>query len=205
MPMNVREPALRMKWAEDSMELSLAPLQGHWTEEQYLLLTDQTSHLVEFADGYVEVLPMPTDSHQVILRFIFLALHAFLSPHGGVVLFAPLRVRIREDKFREPDIILLLDGKDARRQERYWLGADLVVEVVSDDAPERDLRDKRLDYAEAGIPEYWIVNPTNETILVLRLDGKRYSESGVFHRGENAASRLLNGFTVPVSDVFDAQ
>jgi hypothetical protein len=107
-PEEIGDYVLNMKWAEDSVELSLAPLQGHWTEEQYLLLTDQTGHLVEFADGYVEVLPMPTDSYQVILRFIFLALHAFLSPHGGAVLFAPLRVRIREDKFREPDCAIRL-------------------------------------------------------------------------------------------------
>jgi hypothetical protein len=40
------------------------PEQGAWTEEQYLRLTDHTNQLVEFTDGVLEVLPMPTDRHQ---------------------------------------------------------------------------------------------------------------------------------------------
>ncbi len=75
------------------------------------------------------------------------------------MLFAPLRLRIREGQFREPDLLLVLDADDSRRQNRYWLGADLVVEVVSPDDPERDTRVKRAEYAEAQIPEYWIAIP----------------------------------------------
>ena len=54
-------------------------------------------------------------------------------------MFAALRMRIRAGKFREPDLLLLLDRSDPRYQDRYWLGADLMVEVVSPDDPERDL------------------------------------------------------------------
>jgi Uma2 family endonuclease len=54
---------------------------------------------------------------------------------------------------------LLLDVNDPRNQNAFWLGADLVVEIVSPDDVERDIVIKRADYAEAGIPEYWIVNP----------------------------------------------
>ena len=60
---------------------------------------------------------------------------------------------------------------DPRRGNDFWTGADLVVEVVSPDDPSRDTQDKRLDYAEAGIPEYWIVNPLDETVTVLVLWG----------------------------------
>ena len=194
-----------MTWEDDTLVLSLAPLQGRWTAEQYLLLTDQTSRLIEFTDGYVEVLPMPTDTHQVILRFVFLALYTFLQPRGGTVLFGPLRLRVRADKFREPDILMMRDANDPRRQNRYWLGADLVVEIVSPDNPERDTREKRADYAEATIPEYWIVNPEDETIVVLKLEGEQYTEHGVFRRGDAATSALLTGFTLPVKDVFDAR
>jgi Uma2 family endonuclease len=198
MAIDVRQPALHMTWNEGPVVLSLAPLQGRWTEEQYLLLTDQTNQLVEFTDGYVEVLPMPTDQHQVIVRFLFLALFQFLQPLGGEVLFAPLRVRIRADKFREPDILLVRDPADPRRQNRYWLGADLVAEVVSPDNPERDTVDKRADYAEAGIPEYWIVNPEQRTVTVLTLASDDYAEHGVFRPGETATSALLAGFSVSV-------
>jgi Uma2 family endonuclease len=205
MTIDVREPALRMTWEEDTLVLSLAPLQGRWTEEQYLLLTDQTNRLIEFTDGYVEVLPMPTHRHQVILRFVFLALYTFLQTRGGNVLFAPLRLRIRSGKYREPDILLVCDAGDPRCQDRYWLGADLVVEVVSPENAERDTREKRACYAEARIPEYWIVNPEDETMMVLQLEGEQYAEHGVFRRGDTATSALLAGFTLPVSEVFDAR
>ena len=46
-----------MRWEEDELVLSLAALQGRWMVEQYLLLTDQTNRLIEFTDGYIEVLP----------------------------------------------------------------------------------------------------------------------------------------------------
>lgn len=102
-------------------------------------------------------------------------------------------------------MILLLDIDDSRRQDRYWLWADLVVEIVSPDKPERDLVEKRYDYAEAGIPEYWIVNPLDRTMTVLRLDGDAYVEHGVFGRGARATSALLPGFAVEVAAVFAAR
>jgi Uma2 family endonuclease len=187
------------------IEIDLLPLQGLWTEEQYLKLTNQTNHLIEFTDGEIEVLAMPTRSHQLIVRWLFLALFNFLQPRGGLVLFAPLRLQIRPGKQREPDILLVRDPDDPRNQEAFWLGADLVVEVVSPDDPERDTKLKRGDYADAGIAEYWIVNPLNNTISVLTLEGDAYIEFGIFQRGEHARSKLLEGFWVSVDEVFDAQ
>ena len=111
---------------------------------------------------------------------------------------------MRPGKFREPDILMLLDASDPRYQDAYWLGADLVVEVVSPDRPERDTEEKVLDYAEAGIPEYWIVNPLDATITVLVLDGPAYRRHGHFQRGERATSHLLPSFSVSVDEVFDA-
>lgn len=134
----------------DTLQIDLALLQGLWTEEQYLKLTDQTNHLIEFSTGTIEVLPMPTEYHQAILEWLFFALHHFIEPIGGKVRFAPLRLQVRPNIFREPDILLLRDARDPRRQNSYWLGADLVVEIVSPDDPERDTRVKHTDYAEAA-------------------------------------------------------
>lgn len=189
----------------DGLELDLQPLQGTWTEAQYLKLSNQTNHLIEFTDGEIEVLTMPTRSHQMLVRFLFLAFFNFLQARGSIVLFAPLRLQIRPGKQREPDILILLERDDPRNQDAYWLGADLVVEVVSPDDPARDITVKRADYAEAGIPEYWIVNPIDETITVLALDADSYTEHGVFRRGEHTSSPLLAGFSVAVDDVFAAQ
>jgi Uma2 family endonuclease len=206
MALDTRQANLRLIWEEDdNLVLSLDPLQGHWTEEQYLLLSNQTNRLLEYTDGYIEVLPMPTDTHQVILEFLFLALRAVMTAVGGKVLFAPLRIRVRSGKFREPDLLLVRDANDPRRQDAFWLGADLVVEIVSPDKPERDTEEKPLDYAETGIPEYWIVNPLKSTITVLVLEDEAYVEHGVFRRGEQAKSKLLDGFSVSVDEVLDAR
>jgi Uma2 family endonuclease len=188
---------------KDLLEEILPP-QGSWSEEEYLVLTDHRNRLVEFTDGFLEVLPMPTDKHQSVLQFLFLVFHGFAGSRGGKVQFAPLRLRIRPGKFREPDLLLLLLAADPRRQNRFWLGADLALEVVSEEKPERDLIDKRGDYAEGRVPEYWIVNPQTETITVLRLSGDAYEEVGIYRRGQSAASVLLQGFSVAVAAVFDA-
>ena len=185
--------------------MTVSPLQGLWTEEQYLIITDHNRNLVEFTDGYIEVLPMPTDHHQMVLRVLMFALIAFVEPSGGKVLFAPLRLQIRPGKQREPDILVVRDANDLRRQNRFWVGADLVVEVVSDDDPERDTVEKVADYAEAHIPEYWIINPLADTISVLTLRDGAYAEHGVFRRGDTATSVLLADFTVAVSAVLDAR
>jgi Uma2 family endonuclease len=205
MATGMHTPALKLVWEADGLEIDLLPLQGLWTEEQYLRLTDQTNRFIEFTEGAVEVLPMPTRKHQAISRFLFLAFLAFVQPLGGTVFYAPLRVRVAPGRFREPDLVLLLEVNDPRNQNAFWLGADLVVEIVSPDNVERDTVIKRADYAEAGIPEYWIVNPEEETITVLKLEGGAYMVHGVFGRGETASSGLLTGFIMGVDAVFDAE
>ena len=195
--------AFPLTW-KDALE-EILPMQGTWTEEQYLVLTDDKRRLIEFTDGFVELLPMPTDKHQRILKLFLFAFDRFVSPRGGTVLFAPLRLRIRPGKFREPDLLLLLSAQDPRRQDRYWTGADLALEIVSPDNPSRDLIEKRTDYAEARVGEYWIVEPETETISVLHLEGDQYTEAGRYGRGGVAWSPLLSGFSIDASAVFDIQ
>ena len=178
------------------------PRQGDWSDDLYLWLTERTKRLIEFTDGYVETLPMPTATHQIVLAALYDLFKPYVKARNGIVLFSGLRMRVREGKFRDPDLLLLRDRSDPRNQDRYWLGADLVVEVVSPDDPDRDLVVKRRDYAEANVPEYWIVDPRSETITVLVLTGGRYVEHGVFARGDTATSRLLDGFTVEAAVVF---
>ena len=180
------------------------PRQGAWSDAGYLWLTDRSRRLIEFTDGYIEELPWPTSTHQAILAFLYELFRDYIRPLGGVAMVSALRMRIREGKFREPDILLLRRRSEPRYQDRYWLGADLVAEVVSPDGPERDLVEKRADYAEGGIPEYWIVDPRDDTITVLTLKGDAYVEHGVFRRGENATSPLLEGLIAEVAAVFDA-
>ena len=201
------EPPPTAPTSQDALATLLCdilPPQGAWSDEAYLWLTDHTNRLIEFSDGCVQELPMPTSIHQLVLAFLFRLFDDYLIPRGGVVAFSALRLRIRPGKFREPDLLLLLSRKDPRFQNRFWLGADLVVEVVSPDDPDRDLVEKRADYAEAGISEYWIADPRDATITVLALRGDAYVEHGSFARGSSATSPLLKGFAADVAAVFDA-
>ncbi|HET8631460.1 MAG TPA: Uma2 family endonuclease [Thermomicrobiales bacterium] len=133
------------------------------------------------------------------------AFRNYILPRGGAVRFAALRLRLLDGKIREPDLLLLRDARDPRRQNRYWTGADLVLEVVSEDKPGRDLIEKRQEYAQAGTPEYWIVNSLDRSLTVLALDERgEYAEHGVFTRGMKATSALFPDFSVDVARVFDA-
>jgi Uma2 family endonuclease len=182
----------------------LFPPQGEWSEAEYLAL--DSNQLVEFSDGCIEVLPMATLFHQLIVEYLFDLFRAFLAVHSsGKVIFAPLPIRLWSGKFREPDIIFFRWNrvKDVHGQPE---GADLVVEVVSEgeENRERDLVKKREEYAKAGISEYWIVDPQEKQITVLALEGQAYREHGVFKSGTTATSVLLRGFSASVDAVFAA-
>jgi Uma2 family endonuclease len=179
--------------------------EGLWTVEQYLRLTERTNRLFEYNKGSIEVLPMPTDEHQDISGFLYTALRAYMVKIGGKVLFSPMPLQINEEQFREPDLLLVLDANDPRRQNTFWLGADMVVEIVSPSNRQLDTKVKRAEYAHIGIPEYWIVDPKKSTITVLSLEGEAYAEHGVFKRGETVTSVLLEDFTVDVNATFDAR
>jgi Uma2 family endonuclease len=182
----------------------LFPPQGSWTEEEYLAL--DASRLVELSNGCLEVHPMPTIFHQLLVQFLFDSLRSFIRTHAqGLVLFAPLPIRLFSRTYREPDIVYLRPERvrDVRAQPH---GADLVMEVVSEGTAnrERDLVHKRQEYAAASIPEYWIVDPEAQRITVLTLDGTAYRVHGEFGPGTEATSVLLPGFAVSVDAVFAA-
>jgi Uma2 family endonuclease len=193
---------------EPAWDLALLyPLQGEWSHEEYLDLTDHTRWLVEYTAGKIEVLGMPTIEHQLILKFLFRALDSHVERLKlGVVLFAPMRVYLDPNKYREPDIVFNSTERHAKSNKRFYQGADLVIEIVSEDADSRarDIEQKSSDYAEGGIPEYWIVDPQEKTITVRALAGDAYRPHGIFREGEAANSQLLAGFLVDVSSVFQA-
>ena len=197
-------PADSPKAGEPAWRIALFyPQQGGWSEDDYLNLDG--GPLVEFEHGFVEVLDLPTKEHQRIVQFLFVLLHAFVSQNtGGEVFVAPLPVRLRPGKFREPDIVFV----DAGRAEYKGIpdGADLVVEVISAaaDGRRRDMQVKFIEYAAAGIAEYWIIDPENETIIVNHLVDHSYASSMTFQRADTAMSQRLPGFSVAVDDVLNS-
>jgi Uma2 family endonuclease len=194
-----------MSVAEPTWEnVELFPEQGSWPEEEYMLLPG--NRLIEFSDGRIEILPRPSRRHQQIVRFLLNLLSNFVEQNRlGLVLFAPFVIRLWPRKNREPDVVFMFEKNSHRCFETHWEGADLVMEVVSPDDPKRDLIVKKEEYAQAKIPEYWLVNPITETITVYVLGegAESYREAGVYSKGEIAASVLLRGFTVDVTRVFE--
>jgi Uma2 family endonuclease len=186
---------------------TLYPAQGDWSEADYLDLTDGTNRGIEFTDGRVEFLPMPTDLHEALVHFLYRVLYAYLEPHQlGTVYTSGIRIRIRHNKLRMPDVAFLHKRNYHLRHNRVWDGADLAMDVVSD-APQdrqRDYETKLADYAEAGIAEYWIVDFGQRRVIVYRLDGGAYVVHGEFLPGSFATSALLDGFQVDVSALFAA-
>ncbi|MGB7157751.1 MAG: Uma2 family endonuclease [Tepidisphaeraceae bacterium] len=184
----------------------LFPDQGSWDDEDYLALS--TNQLVELSDGSVEVLPMPTMRHQAIVQYLSNLLLAFAAAGDlGRVLFAPLRVRLRPGKFAEPDVVFMSAAHRQRMGNRFWEGADLVMEVVSESEQDRqrDYIAKREAYAAAGIAEYWIVDPQQSLITVLTLQNGAYQLRGEFRPGTIAISELVPGFSVDVTATFAVQ
>jgi Uma2 family endonuclease len=181
----------------------LYPDQGGWTEAEYLRL-DIGRH-VDFANGFVELQAMPDEKHQAILFFLVQALKAFAAREGGKATMAPFPMRLWEEKYREPDALFMRREHVDRCGQKYWQAADLVVEVLSESNRDHDLNLKRDEYAQAGIPEYWIVDPDEGKIMVLALEGKEYAVHGEFTKGQEAVSRVLPGFGVDVASALDAR
>lgn len=179
----------------------LYPEQGDWTVDEYLDLPG--NRLVEYTNGRLEFLPMPTPAHQWIVGILLSLLQRFAYPRLGLALHA-LPIRLGPRMFRMPDIVFMLKKNKANMGKQYWVGADLVMEVVSPGkrSRERDLVSKRKEYAHAGIAEYWIIEPKVHRITVLHLKEKSYVQVGVFKKGGQAESRLLPGFVVDVDAVF---
>ena len=192
--MQIGQPAWRMAL--------LFPSQGSWTEQEYLAL--DAGRQIEFDRGCVEVLDLPTKEHQRMVRFLFLLMESFVTSRRlGEVFFAPLPVRLWKEKYREPDLIFIKQGRDDIG--KYPNGADLIIEIVSDSPSDRkrDLETKVGEYEMAGIQEYWVVDPQQSMVYVHRLVHSKYVVE-TFVRGQTADSRVLEGFSVHVAELFDA-
>ena len=125
----------------------------------------------------------------------------------GIVIISDYKVRLRARKYREPDILFIKEAHRSGIKKNYCEKADLVIEVVSEKNRRHDIRKKRIEYASAGSPEYWIVDPEKEliTILILKGKGKSFTELGSFHKGQRAAFKSLPGCSVDVSEAVSQQ
>lgn len=136
---------------------------------------------VELVKGKILAMsPAPSRKHQVVAGNLYFAMRNHFNAHACKLFFAPFDVRIpRVDQNNEqiltvvqPDLCVICD--EAKLDERGCIGApDLIVEILSPGNSSRELKIKFDLYEESGVREYWVVNPSEETVLVNVLtDGK---------------------------------
>ena len=134
---------------------------------------------------------MPPESGENlgILAFVFLQLAPIVS-HLRVRWGLELEVR-GEPKNRYPDLTVIREEHIEQLKRRNTIRLSmappiLVIEAVSSGGEnrERDYTDKRSQYQDRGIPEYWLIDPSQQIITVLQLEGNVYTEVGVLRRND---------------------
>ena len=146
--------------ARTAVQADAASLPQRMTWEEFVAWCDEDTW-AEWVDGEVTVLSPASIAHQHLKRFLTILLGLFVRTHNlGEVLDAPTLMRLpSRPSGREPDI-LFVSREHLDRLRATWIEgpADLVIEIVSPESEERDWETKRLEYAAAGIPEYWVLD-----------------------------------------------
>lgn len=138
--------------------------------------------------------------HNRILLFLSWLFQAWLEfRDAGQVLVESFMHLPQIPSLRVPDLMVVRKEHLDRVQARYVEGpADLVVEIVSPDSVRRDYVEKHREYAEAGVPEYWIVDPGNKVLTAFTLaQSGRYEVLFEGSKGK-VASKVLPGFWLHV-------
>jgi Uma2 family endonuclease len=136
--------------------------------EEFLATMEGTR--AEWVDGEVELMSPVSIEHQRIAGFLYRLFCTYVERRrmGGQVML-PFQIKLGRSG-REPDVVYVLDENLPRVRRTFIDGpADLVVEVVSPESRVRDRRTKYREYEQAGIREYWLIDPLERTAKVYRL------------------------------------
>ncbi|MFQ5578579.1 MAG: Uma2 family endonuclease [Anaerolineae bacterium] len=181
------------------------PEQGHWTYDDYLRLPDD-GRRYEIIEGVLYMVNAPGFEHQFAVAEIFGELRNFVKKNRlGVVLTAPFEVHLSENtRPVQPDVLFIRAENHPAPGAPFFEGApDLVVEVLSPATARTDRFIKFNAYEEAGIPEYWIVNPKTRSVEVFTLtEGGEYALKGEHTAGEAVESDALAGLAIPAASLF---
>ena len=173
--------------------------------DEFLAL-GETDEGLELFDGVLYLMSTPTKDHQFLLGqlYLYFALYldGFLQPPAEVY-FDLTTILSRElQRAVDPDLVIILSGRDDVGGRIYVEGVpDIVVEILSTDRS-HDLVFKRRIYAEAGVREYWIFDPSNDTVLPLELQDGEYVERPGLTAADTLTTPLLPGLSIPLADIF---
>jgi len=153
--------------------------QGEYTLEDYLALPDERR--VELIDGFIYDMSAPTGYHQLIAGEIYSMLRSQISEKGGDCrpFISPVDVQLDCDDrtIGQPDVLVLCD-KSKYTSARIVGAPDFVVEILSKSTRSKDMYTKLYKYRNAGVREYWIVDPDKKRVLVWEFEKDDYGIYG---------------------------
>ncbi len=175
-----------------------------WTLQDWLRLPDD-GWRYKVIDGVLYSTPLPSTRHQIILGALSARMWLHARQHQlGKVIAAPCAVLLPTQPVPvQPDLFFIRAERTGIIGETQVQGApDLVVEILSPSNWMYDRREKFMLYQEAGVTEYWIIDPDLQTIEVSVLRGETFTLLGRWEVGEQAHSETLAGFVIPLADLF---
>ena len=192
------------------MKFADLDLTKSYTYADYLKWTFEER--VELIKGKIfKLSPAPSSAHQRISLRLHLAIGNFLAGNRCEVFTAPFDVRLPRKSVNEKDIItvvqpdLFINCDPSKIEERGCLGApDIVIEILSSSNNKKELKYKHELYQEAGVKEYWIVDPRETSVQVyLLIDGKLLASGHMFAEDNDlVTTRILPGFKLNLADLF---
>ena len=165
-PGKLQEEAIAYRTAE-AEELCRAKQQGEFTLEDYYAIPDERR--VELIDGKIYDMAAPAVIHQMILGQLYLQFEQCSSAHEGDchVFISPCDVQLDRDNrtILQPDLFVICGDFDLKARSIYG-APDLVLEILSDSSRSRDMILKNYKYENAGVREYWIVDPKLRRVII---------------------------------------
>lgn len=154
------------------------PKKQFYTEDDYYNLPGDVR--AELIDGQFYYQAAPGRVHQKILMFVSKIIANYIDTKNGPceVYPAPFAVKLSEDRptIIEPDISVICD-RDKLTDKGCTGAPDWIVEIVSPGNSSHDYVRKLNLYLDAGVREYWIVNPMKENVFVYHLEEKKFEVS----------------------------
>ena len=137
-----------------------------YTSDEFLAMTGLPEHC-ELIDGYIYMSPSPSQNHQRISKRLIGEIDRYIMAHKGncEAFMSPSDVKLSDNNIVQPDIFVVCDPNKLDGQNCNG-APDWVIEVLSPSNEKRDLTDKLYLYKEAGVREYWIVDPVQERVIV---------------------------------------
>jgi len=141
--------------------------QGEYTLEDYYALPEEQR--VELIDGVFYDMASPLSVYQLIGGEIYQILAAYIKRKKGMCLpfIAPMDVQLDCDDrtMVQPDVFVVCERNKVTRKVIYG-APDFVVEVLSAGTKKKDMYIKLMKYMNAGVKEYWMVDPSKKIVLV---------------------------------------